>query len=862
MEAGQGEAGDLRELFARAIEQPPHLRSEFLGSLPITPEIRAELQELLAADAGSETFLQRTVSTERIPEPDVGERFGPYETRQLLGQGGMGVVFLAERSDGEIEQTVAVKVVRQAWFDPGAIARFRNERQMLSGLVHANIARLLDGGTRADGVPYLVMEYVDGIGLSAYCERHGLDLAARLRLFLPLCDAVEYAHARLIIHRDLKPSNVLVTAQGEPKLLDFGIARALDSAPGGETRTVSLTPDFASPEQVRGEQATTATDVYGLGGVLYYLLTGKPTHAVTGVSPHELQRAICETAPRPPSEIDPALKGDLENILLKALHLEPQRRYGSVQEFREDLERYLSLRPVRATRDGWAYRGRRLLQRHRFASAAVAVALLAIAAGTATALYQAHRAQQRFAQVRELANRFVFEFEASIRDTPGTLEARRNMAATARQYLASLAAEAAGDRSLQRELAESYYRLSQVESAAQENELWLDDLRKSAAILRNLRDDCCGPPAQRALYVSVLDDIVRYWIDRSPGQGLSVSAESMRVARAFYQQSPGDSLAGKAVMEATLTQGIVQSNVYRVNEARQSVEEALRWADDLRRRYPGDEELVYQRALIGNRLTGILGLLDEVEAARAAEADAIAILDPLIAKRPENVRWRNLRIRMAASSANLLRRAARRNPALAPGVDPAFRDACTLARENAQRNPGNHEALDLAYVMTARYANQLGIEHKPAAALVLHREAAEILAVLAASEPSDHRTLSLRASNWTSRGVLLAELKRWAEAASLLGQGAAQVDQIMSKWPDDVMSLGVQVTALAYLCRTERHLGDLDHARRHCRQGFAVARVLAIQKGDEKQPVENLDVLRAEARALGVADTLPTEAPR
>ena len=254
----------------------------------------------------------------------------------------MGAVYKAERADGELSQTVAIKVIERGWLNPRSLDRFRQERQILAGLVHPNIARLIDGGTRADGVPYLVMEYVDGLPLDQFCEQKKLKIAERLRLLLPLCDAVDSAHQQLIVHRDLKPSNVLVDAAGEPKLLDFGIAKAIDHSSGAETQTITLTPDFASPEQARGEPATTATDIYGLGAVLYFLLTGRAPHTAGNLSAGELQRLISETPPPKPSTVDPALRGDIENIVLKALHPEPARRYRSAREMGEDIERYLA----------------------------------------------------------------------------------------------------------------------------------------------------------------------------------------------------------------------------------------------------------------------------------------------------------------------------------------------------------------------------------------------------------------------------------------------------------------------------------------------------------------------------------------
>ena len=294
-----------------------------------------------------------------------GGRFGVYDLRELLGRGGMGAVYRGERTDNELRQTVAIKVIESAWLDPRVIERFRSERQFLAGLEHANIARLIDGGTRDDGVPYLVMEYVEGQPINQYCAEHGLGIADRLRIFLPLCEAVEYAHRKLVVHRDLKPSNVVVTPEGSPKLLDFGVAKAIEPGASEQTQTIILTPDFASPEQYLGREITTATDVYGLGAILYHLLTDHPPHHVTGMSPGELEHAICNVGPIRPSVLNRELSGDLENILLKALDSDPGRRYGSARELTEDIGRYLDHRPVHATPYRWWYGACRLVQRHR-----------------------------------------------------------------------------------------------------------------------------------------------------------------------------------------------------------------------------------------------------------------------------------------------------------------------------------------------------------------------------------------------------------------------------------------------------------------------------------------------------------------
>ena len=356
--------GGIRRLFLEVLEIEPSRRSGFLESCGASTEVQGAVLTLLRHDSGGDSFLEQAVAHELSTPILQGQRFGAYQLGELLGRGGMDAVFKADRIDGELSQVAAIKIVERGWLAPQAMERFRQERQILAGLVHPNIEQLLDGGTREDGLPNLVMEYVDGQRLDEYCAQHHLGIAGRLRVFLPLCDAVDYAHRKLVVHRDLKPSNVLVTAEGAPKLLDFGVAKAMDPGAGSLTQTLVLTPDFASPEQVRGTEVTTATDVYGLGAVLYHLTTGQPPHPVHDLSPRALERAICEVGPARPSLHRADLKGDLENILLKALHPEPADRYASARELADDIERYLEHRPVLATPPRWWYRMRRFVQRH------------------------------------------------------------------------------------------------------------------------------------------------------------------------------------------------------------------------------------------------------------------------------------------------------------------------------------------------------------------------------------------------------------------------------------------------------------------------------------------------------------------
>ncbi|MGD0503922.1 MAG: serine/threonine-protein kinase [Steroidobacteraceae bacterium] len=365
-----------------------------------------------------------------------GERIGPYRVLSTLGVGGMGEVFLAERADAEFEQKVAIKVVHGGAFSRAIQSRLKIERQILAQLDHPNIAHLLDGGTLPDGTAYLVMDYIDGVPIDSFCDTHQLDIPARLELFVKVCAAVHYAHQNLIVHRDLKPSNILVTPAGVPKLLDFGIAKLLDERQLGQhTLAVTradlriMTPDHASPEQVRGQPITTASDVYVLGVLLYRLLAGVGPFVIGSVRLVDIERAICETAPPLPSQAVPdgdsmqahtisearathvrklrrTLEGDLDNIIGMAMRKEPERRYGSAEQLAGDIRRYLQGKPVIARKDTLSYRSTKFVKRHWLPVAAGISVFFMVLAFTVTTYVQSLRIaaeRDRVAEQREAA---------------------------------------------------------------------------------------------------------------------------------------------------------------------------------------------------------------------------------------------------------------------------------------------------------------------------------------------------------------------------------------------------------------------------------------------------------------------------
>ncbi len=327
-------------------------------------------------------------------------RVGPYRLLRELGRGGMGVVYLAERVEGGFEQRVVIKLIKRGMDSDAILRRFLRERQILAGLEHVNVARLFDGGVTDDGQPYFAMEYVDGKPLTAYCDERGLAVEQRLRLFEDACRAVQHAHGKLVVHRDLKPSNMLVTSEGQLKLLDFGIAKLLveedDATALTQAGTRLLTPDYAAPEQVRGEPVTTATDVYALGVVLYELLTGRLPYDGDRRGRTDVARAVCEVEPRPPSlavasqpRLAKRLRGDLDTIVLKALSKEPSRRYASAEALAEDVRRHLAGHPVQARRDTMAYVAAKFVRRHKVGVAAAAVVTLSLLLGLVGTTWQA-----------------------------------------------------------------------------------------------------------------------------------------------------------------------------------------------------------------------------------------------------------------------------------------------------------------------------------------------------------------------------------------------------------------------------------------------------------------------------------------
>jgi serine/threonine protein kinase/tetratricopeptide (TPR) repeat protein len=506
---------EIKRVFNAAIELPELERAAFLGDCPT--DLRFEVEKLLNACQSAGDFIAEPALVELgltdldERDPYIGKQIDSYRIIREIGHGGMGTVYLGNRADDSFDKPVAIKLIKRGMDTTAVLKRFVMERQILAQLQHPNIASLLDGGTTADGLPYFVMEYVDGQPITAFCSSLQTSIPERLELFTKVCEAVSFAHQSLVVHRDIKPSNIVVTADGTPKLLDFGIAKllhpewSLDTNEATATMFRLMTPEYASPEQIRGLPITTASDVYSLGVVLYELLSGERPFKIESRLPEEVAQIVLTAEPLKPSEVatrrrgdaetlrkvSPStdsndkpeisaspilrvsasqLRGDLDNIVLKALRKEPERRYQSVQEFAGDIRRHLTGLPVTATADTTLYRLKKFVKRHSVGvlAAGLVVATLLVAASVTTwqaavARRERDKAEHRFKQVRKLANTVLFEYHDAIAKLAGSTPLREKMIKDALEYLDNLAADNNDDASLQAELATAYEKVGDVQ---------------------------------------------------------------------------------------------------------------------------------------------------------------------------------------------------------------------------------------------------------------------------------------------------------------------------------------------------------------------------------------------------------------
>jgi serine/threonine protein kinase len=696
----------VETIFQTALDVAPENRERFLAEACAGDEVlHREVGRLIEGYEAADEFLEqpavdlRQIAANELPTLrledmhgsahalESGAAVGAYRVIGELGRGGMGAVYLAERADDDFRKLVAVKVVKRGMDTEFVLRRFRHERRALAALDHPNIARLLDAGATHDGLPYIIMEYVEGQDIDRYCDERKLSIDARLRLFLAVCAGVSHAHRNLIIHRDIKPSNILVTADGTPKLLDFGIAKILNptlaDAPLEHTATAlrMLTPDYASPEQVRGERVTTASDVYSLGVLLYLLLTGRPPYYFRTRQFAEIARVVCEENPlrpsaainstvpaaasdfetvaavgeasadgRPanvasgggqtagveargaadeargatgdmptldelararssaPDRLRRSLADDLDNIVLKALRKEPARRYASVEQFAEDIERHLEGLPVRARADTFTYRSRKFVGRNKAGvAAAIGVALSLVGGLTATtwqwraaqtqrarAEAESGRAKRRFEDLRRLTHSMMFEMHDAVSIVVGSTTARQLLARRTLEYLDGLAREASDDPTLQTELFIAYINLGDVQGNP-----FYPNIGDAAGALESYR-------------------------------------KAQAIADALARAAPADERARRRVWLTHIKIGDMQAFTGDTNGAKESFSRAQANIEELAAAHPENATLRQDLGSSYDRSGNILLATGDARAALDSFRRALVIFRELSAKQPAN----------------------------------------------------------------------------------------------------------------------------------------------------------------------------------------------------------------------------------
>jgi non-specific serine/threonine protein kinase/serine/threonine-protein kinase len=617
---------ELVELFADAVELDRSRRASFLDDRCAgRPRLRAEIESLIAAHERSDLFLDVPTdpgATDRGPEgfrDERGRTVGQFRLLENIGEGGMGVVYRAERVDGEFTQRVAVKLIDLPLRNPDALRRFRAERQILATLHHPNIVTLVDAGVTGDGRAYIVMELVDGVPITAYCAERRLSLTDRLLLFREVCGAVQDAHQHGFVHRDLKPANILVTGDGVPKILDFGVAKLTDPSGEGEGTLTGmpqpLTPNYASPEQVRGQPVTTVSDIYALGVLLYELLTGIRPYDTAGKTMEEVLRIVAdEEPPRPSARLGTSLsddarrlRGDIDAIVLKAISKDPGRRYASARELAEDITRHLSGRPVLAHEPSFGYVVAKLSRRHRAAFVSAAVALVALVSGLGVSLWQMrvamterNRATERFNDVRELAHAMIFEIHDGVTPLAGSTPVRQKIVSEALKYLERLSQDSSSDDGLRLELAKGYHRIGDVQGNTVQANLGdsggaLRSYRQGAELLRPL---VSGPAPMReaALELGALDLAAAAVSSQSGahGEALQAAREAQAIAESLLRSDPTDEDATRLLGNAHFQLAKALGREKKLPELERAAEIYSR----LLATHPGDADLQRNVALV------------------------------------------------------------------------------------------------------------------------------------------------------------------------------------------------------------------------------------------------------------------------
>ena len=842
------EAARVPDLFAEVSTLPPEQQPGYLAQACAgAPSLRAEIESLLGFRSRLPEFLARPAfgrGLERLGLDAAGylppgTMLGEHRVVSLLGVGGMGEVYLAE--DTVHGRKVALKLIGQGRAEDVRGRHFRHERKVLATLSHPHIARLYGSGVTPDGRAYLVMEYVEGERLDKFSQERGLSINERLALFRKVCAAVAYAHQNLVVHRDLKPANIRVTPEGEPKLLDFGIAKLLD--PEGTvnmdptvTMQGAMTPEYASPEQIKGETITTASDVYSLGVVLYELLTGQRPYAhLKGRRPDELARAICEELPPRPSTIasrdlpttrtvtvpagEPVpdlaavtrfrrqLRGDLDTIVAKALRKEPKRRYLSVAQLADDVRRHCEGLPVSARPDTFSYRAGKFVRRHKAAVAAAALAVLALVAGLVVATVQARRANRRFEDVRRLAHSILFEMEPKIARLAGSTETRQLLVQRAQEYLDSLSAEAGNDQDLRREVAVAYRKVGDIQGNPSYSNLGdlkgaLASYQKALGMLEAIVA-ANGHDWQARNQLAKLHQQIGaalWWADRKD-EALRHRQASLALRRGLLAEQPGSVECRRELVDVLMDVGDWHEDCFQLPAALAAYDEALPIARAVAAAPPQvpEDQVNVARFLV--RISKVHKDAADYPAAANDLAQAEGIVNPLAQKLPHD---RSVQLENWYIAHNRLRMAEVQK-LTAQGLEFGA-SAVRLAQALVAANPADTAIQNDLALSLDDYAAVLRQAERWPEALAAARSAWEIDLRLAARSPENSvYTSDCIGARW-AMGEARRHLGDYAQATEDAQAAQAMVEGEFAKTPDDPDLRKMEVS----ICELE---GDLCEAR-------------------------------------------------
>jgi serine/threonine protein kinase len=889
----------IQEIYQQATKLLGNERAEFIQATCSDDDaLRTEVQTLL--DSQVETILDseartvaagddyRFITTPRseditialssaplFDDEMIGRQIGAYKIEREVGRGGMGAVYLASRADEHFQTRVAIKLVKRGMGSDFVIRRFLGERQILAYLNHPNIARLLDGGATEDGSPYFVMEYIEGLPITHYCDLHRLTTTERLKLFQQVCSAIQYAHQNLVVHRDIKPGNILVTVTGEVKLLDFGIAKLLapELSPTDTTAQFGrlMTPDYASPEQVKGEPITTASDIYSLGVLLYQLLTGHRPYHIGNTSPMEMVRLICEQEPdRPstvinrsitlatqneqtektltpedvsklrdsqPDKLRRQLAGDLDNIILKAMRKEPSRRYASAEQFSEDIRRHLEGRTVTARPDTLSYRTRKFIQRNKVGVAAAILLVLTLLGGIIGTTWQAFaakreraRAEKRFGDVRKLANSFLFEFHDSIQNLAGATPARELVVKRALEYLDGLSQEAGNDFSLQRELATAYEKVGDVQGDPYSGSLGdttsaLDSYRKSLAIREKLAAaNPTNPAIRRELAASYLKVGSINWLQGKLDEAVDSNQKAVKINEEQVAADPlnidlqvdlarsysylGDALTEKGALEEGL------ANQQKSLTMRQELKAVSK-----------DKERAKEVGSSYAKLGDVLWRSGKLAESFESYDKAIKVFEPLLATYANDD---DLRSRLEATYQRL-GEALRRNKEYARALE-YFEKCVKIDEARVLADPTNAVARRNLMGEYVSIGMTLSETEKYPEAVKSYRKALEIASALAVADPHNQQAVSDVMKIHLNIGIAMTNAKNWAEADVNLRTAMEIAEKLVAQASGGV---GDSKDALANISVTYGYMkmgtGDVEKALEIFRKALTVRESLVAE---------------------------------